>query len=147
MKQVIFFLFSCFLIIQVSGQQPGVFAPGGTAIDGYDVVAFFTESKPVKGTGMYSHKYQDATWLFSNKENLEAFTSMPAKYAPQYGGWCAYGISQGHKSPTQPGTWTIVDGKLYFNYNNKVKQLWIKDQAHLIEVADQEWPKINLTKK
>lgn len=147
MKQMMFLLLACILTIHGIGQQPGIFAPGGLAIDGYDAVAFFKESKPVKGSGMYSYKYQDATWLFSSKENLEAFTSMPTKYAPQYGGYCAYGISQGHKSPTEPGTWTIVNSKLYFNYNNKVKQLWIKDQAHLIEIADQEWPKINSAKK
>jgi hypothetical protein len=73
--------------------------------------------------------------------------NMPEKYAPQYGGYCAYGTSEGHKAPTQAETWTIVNGKLYFNYNKQVKQMWMKDQAHRIEIADQKWPEVKLSKE
>ena len=129
------FLLSIFFIVQTNAQSE-VFAPGGMAINGYDAVAFFKDSKPVKGSAMYSYQYKDAKWLFTSKENLDVFMGMPDKYTPQYGGYCAYGTSEGHKAPTQPETWTIVNDKLYFNYNKQVKQMWMKDQAQRIELAD-----------
>ncbi|HEY6900870.1 MAG TPA: YHS domain-containing (seleno)protein, partial [Puia sp.] len=79
-------------------------------------------------------------WCFSSPKNLEAFKASPEKYAPQYGGYCAYGTSQGHKAPTEVDTWTVLDGKLYFNYNQKVKAMWTKDQPALIKKADETWP-------
>ena len=147
MKQIMLSLLASFLIVHGNAQQSEVFAPRGTAINGYDVVAFFKESKSVKGSAMYSYQYKDAIWLFSSKEDLDIFMNSPEKYAPQYGGYCAYGTSQGHKAPTQPDTWTIVNDKLYFNYNKQVKEMWVKDQSHLIEVADQKWPEVKLTKE
>jgi YHS domain-containing protein len=128
--------------VQAQAQQSEIFAPGGKAIKGYDPVAFFKESKPVKGSDKFQYKWKDATWLFSTNENLEAFKTDPEKYAPQYGGYCAYGTSQGHKAPTQTDTWTVLNDKLYFNYNDKVKELWTKDQANLIKVADEKWPEV-----
>ena len=129
-------------VAQTQAQKSSVFAPDGKAIKGYDPVAFFKESKPVKGLNNLSYQWQNATWLFSSKENLETFKASPEKYAPQYGGYCAYGSADGHKAPTQPDTWTIVNGKLYFNYNTDVKAMWVKDQKHFIEVADRKWPEI-----
>lgn len=123
-------------------QKSEVFITDGKAIKGYDPVAFFKESKPVKGVESLSYQYNDATWLFSSRTNLEAFKKDPEKYAPQYGGYCAYGTAGGHKAPTQTNTWTIVDGKLYFNYNDKVKESWNKQQAELIEKANTQWPLI-----
>ncbi len=123
-------------------QKSEVFITDGKAIKGYDPVAFFKESKPVKGVESLSYQYNDATWLFSSKTNLETFKKDPEKYAPQYGGYCAYGTAGGHKAPTQTNTWTIVDGKLYFNYNDKVKESWNKQQAKLIEKANTQWPLI-----
>ncbi|WPU98192.1 YHS domain-containing (seleno)protein [Mucilaginibacter sp. cycad4] len=128
--------------VQAYAQQSEIFAPGGKAIKGYDPVAFFTESKPVKGSDKFQYKWKDATWFFSSNENLEAFKADPEKYAPQYGGYCAYGTSQGHKAPTQTDTWTVLNDKLYFNYNDKVKELWTKDQANLIKTADEKWPEV-----
>jgi YHS domain-containing protein len=147
MKQMMLSILACFLIVHGNAQRSELFAPGGTAINGYDAVAFFKESKPVKGSVMYSYQYKGATWLFSSKEDLDTFMKSPEKYEPQYGGYCAYGTSQGHKAPTQPDTWTIVNDKLYFNYNKQVKQMWVKDQMHLIEVADLKWPDVKLTKE
>ncbi len=123
-------------------QKSEVFITDGKAIKGYDPVAFFKESKPVKGVESLSYQYNDATWLFSSKTNLETFKKDPEKFAPQYGGYCAYGTAGGHKAPTQTNTWTIVDGKLYFNYNDKVKESWNKQQAELIEKANTQWPLI-----
>lgn len=124
-------------------QKGEVFVTSKGAVGGYDVVAFFTEQKPVKGKKEFSLKWKDATWYFSSEENKKTFESNPEKFAPQFGGYCAYGVSQNHKSPTEIDTWTIVDGKLYFNYNKDVKQLWLKDQSDLIQLANKNWPDLN----
>jgi YHS domain-containing protein len=143
MKRTILIAFIAFLgIAQAKAQKSEIFAPGGKAIKGYDPVAFFTDSKPVKGVDSLTYQWKDATWLFASRKNLEAFKSDPDKYAPQYGGYCAYGLSQGHKAPTQTDTWTVVNDKLYFNYNSKVKEMWVKDEQNLIKTADEKWPAI-----
>ena len=128
--------------IHAISQTGEVFTKDGKAIEGYDPVAFFTESKPVMGADSLSYKWNDTKWLFSSAKNREAFKENPKKYAPQYGGYCAYGIAQGHKAPTKIDTWTIVDNKLYLNYNASVNQAWVKDQKKLIDKADKEWPEI-----
>ncbi len=130
------------IAVSVSAQKSAIFTTSEGAIRGYDAVAFFKEGKPVKGDKAFTYSWNNATWLFANKQDLDLFKANPEKYAPQYGGYCAYGTSQGHKAPTQPDTWTIVDGKLYFNYNQDVKKLWTKDQGNLIIKADKAWPDI-----
>jgi YHS domain-containing protein len=115
------------------------------AIGGYDPVAYFKENKPVMGDKKYEATWNDAHWYFSSQENLDAFNSDPLKYAPQYGGFCAYGTADGHKAPTLPETWTIVDDKLYLNYNLEVKELWMKDQAAFIHKADSNWTFVKKT--
>ena len=137
------FIAAAFLLfgaVAVRAQQSEIFAPGGKAIKGYDAVAFFKESKPVKGADSLSYDWKGAHWLFSSAENRDAFKKSPEHYAPQYGGYCAYGTAQGKKFPTQADTWTIVSDKLYFNYNSDVKQTWVKNQQAFIEKADQNWP-------
>lgn len=129
-------------IAQAQAQKSEIFVSGGKAIKGYDPVAFFKQSKAVEGVDSLSYSWKGATWLFASRQDLEAFKANPEKYAPQYGGYCAYGVSEGHKAPTQTDTWTVSNGKLYFNYNTKVKELWVKDQQNLIQAADQKWPEI-----
>jgi YHS domain-containing protein len=133
-----------FLVACTSTAQKGaeIFQKDGLAIGGYDPVAFFTESKPVKGSANYKFTWKDASWQFASQANLDAFKAAPEKYAPQYGGYCAYGTADGHKAPTQVDTWTVLDGKLYFNYNQKVKNLWDKDRPGYIEKANVNWEKI-----
>ena len=123
----------------LSAQQSEIFSRSGKAIDGYDPVAYFKEGKPVKGIEQFSFKWNDANWIFLNQQNLDSFKMDPIKFAPQYGGYCAYGVSEDHKSPTDPQAWTIVEGKLYLNYNLKVKEMWNKDQAKRIMDADKNW--------
>lgn len=122
-----------------------IFQKDGAAINGYDPVAFFSESKPVKGTSAFNYKWKDANWQFASKQNLDSFKASPEKYAPQYGGYCAYGTAKGHKAPTEIDTWTVLDGKLYFNYNQKVKTTWDKDRPNYIELANGNWGKIKNT--
>jgi YHS domain-containing protein len=120
-------------------QNAEIFSNKKGAINGYDVVAYFKESKPVKGDTQFNYQWKDTNWYFSSKENLETFRANPEQYVPQYGGFCAYGTSEGHKAPTEPDAWTIVDGKLYLNYNKDVKVLWNKNQSELIKKADANW--------
>jgi YHS domain-containing protein len=126
----------------VHAQKSPVYAPHGVALDGYDAVAFFNQAKPVKGSESFSYSWQGAKWLFADKNDLEKFKESPVKYAPQYGGYCAYGVSQGHKAPIEADTWTILDNKLYFNYDAKVKATWMKNQSVYIDQANSKWPAI-----
>ncbi len=140
MKKVLFaIVFVLLAIVSVKAQNGEVFAPGGKAINGYDAVAFFKQSKPVMGADSLSFTYKNVKWLFATQADLDAFKAAPEHFAPQYGGYCAYGTAQGHKSPTKPETWAVVNDKLYFNYNLKVKEAWTKDEPGMIEKADKNW--------
>lgn len=112
------------------------------AIKGYDPVAYFTENRPVKGSDKLSYSWNGADWHFSSEDNLEKFKSDPEKYAPQYGGYCAYAVSQGETAPIEPDQFTLVNGKLYLNYNKSINEKWLKDKGSYIEQADKEWPKL-----
>lgn len=131
-----------FVFTHLFAQKSEVFISSGAAIRGYDAVAYFKQGKPVKGNKDFSVSWKDATWYFSSRENLDAFKADPEKYAPQYGGYCAYGLSEGHKATTEPDAWTIIDGKLYLNYNKEVKTLWSKDRENNIQKADKNWPQL-----
>jgi YHS domain-containing protein len=121
-------------------QKSPVFIAGGAVIHGYDAVAYFKDGKAVKGDSLWSFEWNGASWHFANQQNLQAFIASPEKFAPQYGGYCAYGMADGHKAPSDPQAWMIVDGKLYFNYNKTVQQLWIKKQEAFIQTANKNWP-------
>ena len=95
-----------------AAEKPEIFSSGGAAIQGYDPVAYFTEGKPVKGEGQHAYQWKGATWRFSSAANLERFAATPEKYAPQYGGYCAYGVASGYAVKTEPDAWSIVGGKL-----------------------------------
>jgi len=140
MKRLMFTSFFTLCMIGVFAQQGEVFSTTAGAISGYDAVAYFKENKPVKGKKEFAYTWRDAAWYFSSKENRDAFIADPEKFAPQYGGYCAYGTAEGHKAPTQSDAWTIVNDKLYFNYNKDVKKLWMKDQPGFIRKADENWP-------
>jgi len=128
--------------VSVSAQKSEVFVKDNVAIGGYDPVAYFTSGKPVKGSNQFSVNYRGAFWHFSSKQNADDFKKSPEKYAPQYGGYCAYGLADGHKAPTEPDAWTIVNGKLYLNYDKDVKALWVKKQSEYIITADRNWPQL-----
>lgn len=143
MKKIIGLLLIAFISSSaVFAQQSEIFTINGKAIRGYDVVSFFTASTPVKGEEQFSYVWKNSTWLFSSLENQELFKSNPEKYAPQYGGYCAYGMSGGYKAPTVIETWKIVDQKLYFNYSLKVQEMWSKDIPGYIQKADSNWQKV-----
>jgi YHS domain-containing protein len=112
------------------------------AIKGYDTVAYFTENKPVEGKEQFSTEYMQAKWLFSSQENLQLFKENPEKYAPQYGGYCAYAVSQNSTASIKPELFTIQNGKLYLNYNESINQKWAANKVEFIELADKHWPSL-----
>lgn len=122
------------------GQQ--IFSTSDGAIKGYDPVAYFTEGEPVKGGKAYSYEWNGATWHFSSEKNLALFKENPEKYAPQYGGYCAYGLANGYKVKIEPDAWAIIDDKLYLNYDRGVQKEWSKDKEALIRKANANWPKL-----
>jgi len=111
----------------------------GVAIKGYDTVSYFTEGAPVKGVKAHQTKWNGATWRFANAENLKAFTANPEKYAPQYGGFCAWAMADGKQAPIDPKQWDITKGKLYLNYDQKIKAKWLGDKTDFIKRADAQW--------
>ncbi|MEH6526189.1 MAG: YHS domain-containing (seleno)protein [Sneathiella sp.] len=115
----------------------------GTAVEGYDVVAYFRQGKPVEGTEDFSVDWKGATWQFSSAENKMLFESDPEKYAPQFGGYCAWAVSQGYTASTVPEAWKIVDEKLYLNYSKGVQSTWEQDIPGNIKLADTNWPNIS----
>ena len=114
----------------------------GTAIDGTDPISYFTEGRPVVGDADITHKWNGATWRFTSAENRDRFAASPEKYAPQYGGYCAWAVSQGYTASTDPDAWSIVDGKLYLNYSKSVQKNWEKDVPGHITSANKNWPKV-----
>lgn len=115
----------------------------GTAIKGYDPVAYFLQQKAMKGSSKFSFDWSGSNWKFISQANLDSFKTAPQKYAPQYGGYCAFGVSENHKAPTDPNAWTLVGDKLYLNYNLQVKEMWLKDTANKIKLANENWPMLN----
>ena len=115
---------------------------GNTAIKGYDPVAYFSESKAVKGNSAFKYKWMDATWRFHNQQNRDLFAANPEKYAPQYGGYCAYAVSQNDTAGIDPNQFTIINDKLYLNYNQSINEQWTKDRNQYIIDADKNWPRL-----
>lgn len=141
-KMLVLSIVSALGAVGAIAQKAAVFNEKGVAIHGYDVVAYFTKSKPVKGDSKLAVNWNNATWYFADQQDLDLFKANPEKYAPQYGGYCAYGVSDNHKAPTKPEAWSIVNGKLYLNYNMDVQADWKKEQAKRITDADKYWQAI-----
>lgn len=109
---------------------------GDTAILGYDPVAYFTVGKPVKGQDAFSYDWMGAKWKFASQAHLDLFKANPKQYAPQYGGYCAYGVAQDNLVSIEPDKFKVLDGKLYLNYNADVQSTWLKDPAGYVKQAD-----------
>ncbi len=122
-----------------------VFVTDEGAIRGYDPVAYFTSGAPVKGDARFVYEWNDVEWRFASADNLATFKSDPEKYAPAFGGFCAYGMSQGYKIGTDPAAFTISDGRLYLNYSLPVRATWLTDKDSYIEKATQNWVELEHT--
>jgi len=112
----------------------------GLAIRGADPVAYLTQGHHIEGVSAHSLEWMGASWRFASAENRAAFEASPEKYAPQYGGYCAYAVSQGSTASVDPEAFTIVEGKLYLNYSQSVQRTWLQDRDVYIEEADANWP-------
>jgi YHS domain-containing protein len=129
-------------MISVQNQAQNQYLKNGVAIQGYDPVAYFESNKAIQGNSEIKTEYKKAIYFFSSEKNKALFLKKPEKYVPQYGGYCAYGVSENHTSPTDPQAFTIVDDKLYLNYNLKVKEMWSKDRSERIVKANENWKKL-----
>ena len=114
----------------------------GVAIKGYDPVAYFTAGKPAKGNSDFAFDWNGAEWRFASAANRDLFKADPVKYAPQYGGYCAWAVSRGYTANIDPEAWKIVNGRLYLNYSAKVQAQWVEDIPGNIAKAEENWPKI-----
>ena len=123
-------------------QAGEIFSINGVAIRGYDPVAYFASHQAVKGKPEYSVRYRGAEFRFATADHRDAFKANPARYAPQYGGYCAFGVAKGQKAPIEPQAFTIIDDKLYLNYNDAVMQTWRKDVPGYVAKADRNWTRV-----
>jgi len=119
--------------------QPPVYSFEQVAIRGADPVAYFTQGAAVRGSRDYEYQWNGAIWRFSSADNRATFVADPLAYAPQYGGYCAWAVSQGYLASVDPQVWDIVDGKLYLNYNRGVQTRWQQNTPGHIAQGDQNW--------
>lgn len=112
------------------------------AVGGYDPVAYFTDGRPVRGTTQFRITHQGYEYRFANAEHLAAFRANPSRYVPQYGGYCAWAVSQGYTAAGNPNNWRIVDGRLYLNYNAEIQTRWEGDIPGHIRSANGNWPRV-----
>jgi len=138
-KNIFFSLLLILTALACTGTSPVAHVnatPEGIAIKGYDPVAYFTEQKPVK------RLWNGAKWRFATAEHRDLFKADPEKYAPRYGGYCAYAVSQGKTADIDPEAWTVFNGKLYLNLNKDVQRLWDRKRKDYIRKADENWPRM-----
>jgi YHS domain-containing protein len=136
-------LFALALLVGATPADAGVInASSGVAIKGYDPVAYFEQERAMPGSPAYRYTWGGVVWRFASDDNRKKFIADPDKYAPQYGGYCAYAVAKGTTADVDPTVWSVVDGKLYLNQSEKVRKLWVRDILGYIEEADANWPKI-----
>lgn len=130
----------------LTGARPaaagGWFAEGGLALGGYDPIAYFTEGAPRRGSADLALSRDGVEWRFASPANRDAFAADPHRYAPQYGGWCAWAAAEGYLAPIDPRAWRIVEGRLYLNANARIQRRWERDIPGFIARADANWPRI-----
>jgi YHS domain-containing protein len=112
------------------------------AVSGYDPVAYFTDAKPVKGDAKFTTSYKNVQWNFSSAENRDKFIAAPERYAPQYGGYCAWAVAQDSTASGDPQYWKIVNDKLYLNFDAQVQKKWEASIPSFIQQADKNWPNV-----
>ncbi|ASP35695.1 YHS domain-containing (seleno)protein [Labrenzia sp. VG12] len=116
------------------------FAKSPLALTGYDPVSYFSGNRPSRGKSQFTAQYRGLTYQFSSARNRDAFVANPARYAPQFDGYCAYGVSRGYKVGVDPLAYKVVSGKLYVNYSKSVQRTWSRDIPGYIAKANRNWP-------
>lgn len=133
----------CGIPLTALAGQASVNVQGGIAIQGYDPVAYFIAGEPRKGRSGISAEYKGVRWLFSSEANKRRFMGKPERFLPAYGGYCAYGIAQGHLQNMDPRSWTILYDRLYLNCPEPIYDLWLSDPMLYIRQADRNWPRLS----
>ena len=128
------------LLLASTAYAGDYFEKDGVALRGHDPVAYFTDNKATKGLPEHKAAFKGSTFYFASKANRDAFAANPDKYAPQYGGYCAFGMANGYKAATDPTAFSVVNGKLYLNYNRDVQKMWTADVPSFVDKADRVWP-------
>jgi YHS domain-containing protein len=125
-------------------RQAEVYTPllSNLALAGYDAVAYFDQGRPIQGSARFETAWKGATFRFASAEHLARFKANPGAYAPQYGGYCAWAVAEGHTAKGDPTVWKLVNGKLYLNYDAAVQQRWERDIPGNIGRADRNWPRV-----
>jgi YHS domain-containing protein len=137
-------LFVLVLASWAAAAQAGeFFEKDGVAIGGYDPVAYITDGKAVAGSREITIDHKGSTFRFASAANRDAFAADPEKYAPQYGGFCAFGTASGYKAKIDPAAFTVVGGKLYLNYNEAIQKKWRADIPGFVAKADKNWPEVS----
>ncbi len=126
--------------VALGDNPPVAIDDAGRAIRGYDAVAYFEDGQPQPGSAAFSHDWKGAVWLFASAAHRDAFATDPERYAPQFGGYCAYAVSKGHALEARPEIWSIVDDKLYLNLGPGAQSLWREDLPGNIARATSNWP-------
>jgi YHS domain-containing protein len=143
MKKSIIILYVAFLSATTFAQTvKHINLKNGIAIQGYDPVAYFESTKAIEGKKEITAKFNDATYQFASENNKDLFLKNPTHYEPQFGGFCAFGMSEGYEAPIKPEAFTVVEDKLYLNYNLKVREDWSKNKEARIVKATINWGKI-----
>ena len=133
-----------FVVIAWAGE---FYEKGGAAIRGYDAVAYFKEMKPVKGSPEHKAEYKGSVFHFASKANRDEFAANPGRYAPEYNGFCAFGVAGGYKASVDPAAFTVVNDKLYLNYSLSIRKQWSADIPGFVAKADKNWPTVSLQTK
>ena len=132
-----------FLLAALAGDpKPAVNVSGNLALNGYDAVAYVTDGRPVKGLPQLSTAWSGAVWRFASAEHRDAFLEDPERYAPQFGGYCAWAVAHGYTADGDPEAWRIVDGRLYLNYSKRVQKRWEADIPGYIIKGRANWPDV-----
>ena len=145
-----FQLFAVILILTAVAAIPAAAAgktlvnvdKSGLALKGFDPVAYFTDNKPVKGTATFQSTVHGVRYQFASADHKASFDANPAKYEPRFGGFCAYGASQGHAAPISPDAFTIINDRLVLNYDKDVRETFKKNQTGYLKYAETNWPAI-----
>lgn len=128
--------------VAARAEEPMYFAPAGVALSGYDVVAYFTQGRPVEGTAEHSIMWRGVTWYFDSSESQMSFEMNPVAYAPQFGGYCAYAVAEGHTASAAPDAFFVRDGRLYFMHTSAMLRQKQSELAQIVAEAQSNWPAV-----
>lgn len=138
------YLFCLVALAAAQGRVSAVNAGrSGIALKGYDAVSYFEEGVAKSGLPAFTHSWMNATWHFASAANRDRFAASPENFAPQFGGYCAYAVSEGYTAPIDPQAWKIVNGKLYLNYDKGIQRKWERDRQRRIDNAERNWPSLH----